>query len=145
MKPRHHLYLDDDLTQELEHLASKPGASKSAIVTAALRQYLKHKGADDRDEALRSRLDRLSRHQQRTERDLDLIVETLTRLVRVYLLMTSHMPAPDEAGRAQARARYDQFINEVGRAMAGRDNADAAVTGRAPSAQTLPGTPSLAE
>jgi hypothetical protein len=121
MKPRHHLYLDDELTNELEHLAAKPGASKSAIVTAALRQYLKHKGGDDRDDALRTRLDRLSRHQLRTERDMDLIIETLTRLVRTYLLLTSHIPTPDEAGRAQARARYDQFINEVGRAMASHD------------------------
>ena len=118
MKPRHHLYLDHDLTHELEHLASKLGASKSAIVTAALRQYLKHKGADDRDETLRLRLDRISRHQATTQRDLNLVLETLTRLVRVYLLMTSHMPAPDEASRATARARYDNFITEVGRALA---------------------------
>lgn len=124
MKPRHHLYLDDDLTRELEHLASRPGASKSAIVTAALRQYLKRKGGDDRDEAFRSRLDLMSRYQAKTQRDLNLIVETLTRLVRVYLLMTSHMPAPDEASRATARARYDNFIAEVGRALAKVDSTE---------------------
>jgi len=30
---RHHLYLDDALTEELEKLAAKPGSSKSAIVS----------------------------------------------------------------------------------------------------------------
>ena len=40
MKPRHHLYLDDELTDRLDALAAKPGSSKSAIVADALRAYL---------------------------------------------------------------------------------------------------------
>jgi hypothetical protein len=35
MKPRHHLYLDDALTEELERLARKPGSSKSGIINDA--------------------------------------------------------------------------------------------------------------
>ena len=29
MKPRHHLYLDDDLTNQLEALAAKPGQASN--------------------------------------------------------------------------------------------------------------------
>ncbi|MFY8093811.1 MAG: IS66 family transposase [Niveispirillum sp.] len=39
MKPRHHLYLDDELSAQLEALAAKPGTTKSAIVSDALRQW----------------------------------------------------------------------------------------------------------
>jgi hypothetical protein len=35
---------------------------------------------------------------------LELIIETLTRFVRIHLPLTSHVPAPDEAGRAMARS-----------------------------------------
>ena len=120
MKPRHHLYLDDELTNELEHLAAKPGASKSAIVTAALRQYLKHKGGDERDEALRRRLDRLSGEHRKMQGDLDVLIETVTRLSWVYFLTTSHMPVPQQAGRAVANDRFNRFMDDVSRALVKR-------------------------
>jgi len=40
MKPRFNLYFDEELAGQLDALAAKPGASKSAIVADALRQFL---------------------------------------------------------------------------------------------------------
>lgn len=118
MKPRHHLYLDDELTAQLDALSAVPGSSKSAIVADALRQYLRHKGGTDQDDALKTRLDRLSRHHERLERDIKVLVETLTVFVRYYLLFTAHMPDPDNAARAKGRERFESFIARVGQAVA---------------------------
>lgn len=118
MKPRHHLYLDDELTAELEHLASKPGASKSAIVTAALRQYIRGGGEDQRDEALRNRLDRLSRQIGKLASDVDLIIQSQSQHVWLHLLLTAHVPGPDEAERRTALQRYEKYTKSVADALA---------------------------
>lgn len=120
MKPRHHLYLDDQLTAQLEALAAAPGGSKSAIVADALRQYLSRHGARDIDEALRIRLDRLSRQLDRIERDGQVLLETLALFVRYQLTVTAPMPEPDKAARAVGQERFQKFIDQVGRQMAGR-------------------------
>ena len=59
-KPRHNLHLDEDLTRKLMALASKPGMSKAAIISAALRTYLDNQGAGTLDQLLQTRLNRLS-------------------------------------------------------------------------------------
>ncbi len=120
MKPRHHLYLDDELTAELEHLASKPGASKSAIVTAALRQYIRSGGADERDDAIRQRFDRLSRQVTKLSSDMELVLNSQSQHVWVNLLLTANVPSPDETGRRIAAQRYDKFIESVATLIAKR-------------------------
>ena len=120
MKPRHHLYLDDELTAELEHLASKPGASKSAIVTAALRQYIRRGGADERDDAIRQRFDRLSRQVAKLSSDMELVLNSQSQHVWLNLLLTANVPSPDETGRRTAGERYDKFIESVATLIAKR-------------------------
>lgn len=118
MKPRHHLYLDDDLTAQLDALAAQPGTSKSAIVADALRQYLGRQGARELDEALRIRLDRQSRQLERVERDLRVVLESLALFVRYQLTVSASLPEPDRAARAVGRERFQKFIDQVGRRMA---------------------------
>jgi Arc/MetJ family transcription regulator len=118
MKPRHHLYLDDELTTELELLASKPGASKSSIVADALRQYLRHRGGNPHEEAIARRLDKLSQQNAQMQRDMDMLFETLTRFTWVYLFFTGNLPSPDDTARTIANERYNSFIEGVGRALA---------------------------
>ena len=119
MKPRHHLYLDDDLTAQLEALAAKPGSSKSAIVADALRQYLARRGAHDIDEALKIRLDRQSRQMERLERDGQVLLESLALFIRYQLTVTAPLPEPDKAARAVGQERFQKFIDQVGRQIAG--------------------------
>jgi len=120
MKPRHHLYLDDDLTAQLEVLAAKPGSSKSAIVADALRQYLARRGARDIDEALKIRLDRQSRQMDRLERDGQVLLESLALFIRYQITVTAPLPEPDKAARAVGQERFQKFIDQVGRQIAGR-------------------------
>ena len=131
MKPRHHLYLDDELTAQLGAMASKPGTTKSAIVADALRQYLSRRGAHSIDEALRIRLDRQARQMERIERDIQVLLESLALYVRYQLTVTAPLPEPDRAAHAVGKERFQKFIDQVGRQMAaptrtlsaGRDDA----------------------
>ena len=110
MKPRHHLYLDDALTQELEKLAAKPGSSKSAIVSDALRAYLARRGAKELDDLFKLRFDRMSGQLNRIERDLAIVMESLGLFVRYHLTVTAPLPEPDRAARAVGRDRFEAFI-----------------------------------
>lgn len=119
MKPRHHLYLDDALTEELEKLAAKPGSSKSAIVSDALRAHLARRGAKELDDLFKLRLDRMSGQLNRIERDLAIVMESLGLFVRYQLTVTAPLPEPDQAARAVGRDRFEAFIDRVGRQLAG--------------------------
>lgn len=118
MKPRHHLYLDDELSAQLDALASTPGTTKSAIVSDALRQYLKHRATSGADDAIRIRLDRLSAQQEKTRQDLAVVIETLILFTHRYHQMTAHLPDPDAAATAKAREKMMLFISAVGRGLA---------------------------
>lgn len=115
---RHNIRLDAEITAELDALATKPGASKAAIITDAVRHYLRHRGARDIDEALKIRLDRLSRENGLIRRDIQILIESLALFVRLYLTFNAHSPIPDKATQAVARERFQQFIEQVGRQIA---------------------------
>ena len=119
MKPRHHLYLDEALTEQLEALAAKPGSSKSAIVSDALRAYLARRGARELDDMLKIRLDRLSTQLGRIERDGQVLLESLALFVRYMLTVNAPLAEGDEAGRAIGRDRFEAFVAQVGRQLAG--------------------------
>lgn len=120
MKPRHHLYLDDELTAKLEALAAKPGTSKSAIVADALRAYLARRGARELDDLLKVRLDRVTTQLGRMERDVQILLESLALFIRYEFTVTAPLPEADEAAaRAVAQDRYQAFIEQVARRVAG--------------------------
>lgn len=119
MKPRHHLYLDDSLSEQLEALAAKPGSSKSAIVAAALRAYLTHRGARELDDLLKVRLDRISRQLNRIERDQQIVLESLALFIHYQLTVTAPLPKLEQkAARAVGQERFDRFVQQVGRRLA---------------------------
>jgi hypothetical protein len=118
-KPRHDLYLDEELTQRLNELAAKPGASKSGILSAALRAYLDAQGANKVDQLLQTRLNRFGGRLERIERDQRVVVQTLAEFIRHQFLVSAPLPDHELAARrAQAEARYQSFIDTVGRQLA---------------------------
>jgi hypothetical protein len=119
MKPRHHIYLDDALTADLDRLARKPGASKSGIVAVALRAYLARGAASEVDAVLKVRLDRFSRAQGRAERNQEILLETLALYVRWQLTVTAPLPESQQAAaRAAGEARFQSFIDQLSRRLA---------------------------
>ena len=118
-KPRHNLHLDEDLTRRLLALAAKPGMSKAGIISAALRSYLDKEGAGVLDDLLQTRMNRLSGQLDRLERDQRIVVQTLAKFVRHHFLVTAAPPESELVSRrAQAEARYQSFIETVGRQLA---------------------------
>ena len=119
MKPRHHLYLDDELTARLETLAAKPGTSKSAIVADALRAYIARRGAKELDDVFKVRLDRMTGRLGRIERDVQIVMESLALFIRYEFTVTAPPSEADQAAaRAVAQDRYQAFIEQVGRRIA---------------------------
>lgn len=119
MKSRHQIYLDDALGAELDRLGARPGASKSAIVADALRALFNQRAAGALDEMLRQRLDRMTRGLGRVERDQKIMLESLALFVRYQLTVTAPLPEGDKAAQAVGRERFQRFVDQVGRQLAG--------------------------
>src|SRR3546814_10134359 len=81
LKTRHQFYRPDDLSETLAALAAKPGASKTAILTDALRAWLERKAGHELDERFGPRLDRQQRIAQRSEATLNAMAEMLDLFV----------------------------------------------------------------
>jgi len=118
-KSRHQLYLDADITEKLEALAAKPGASKSAILADAVAAWLTRRGAQELDDRFGLRLNRISTQLNRIERDQQVLLESLALFIRYQLTVTAPLPEPDQAARAVGRDRFQAFIDQVGRQIAG--------------------------
>jgi hypothetical protein len=119
MKPRLHVYLDDDLSDRLDALADKPGSSKSAIVSDALKHYLARGASAEIDAVLKVRLDKVARHLARIERDQQVILETLALFIRFELMVTAPLPDGDQpAAKALGTERFNSFVEQVGRRIA---------------------------
>ena len=99
-----------------DELAAAKGVSKSSIVAAALASWLSPDAADQREAAIAKRLDRLSRQAERMERDQNIAIETLALFIRYYLTVSTPVPeAHQDAARAQGKARFEQFVEQLGR------------------------------
>jgi predicted transcriptional regulator len=108
--------LEREHAKRLEELAAVKGLSKSAIVAAALASFLSPEGADRREAAIARRLDKLQNQGERFGRDQMILIETLALFIRVYLSVSTPIPeGHQEAARAQGKARFEQFITQLGR------------------------------
>ena len=117
-KVRHQLFLPRSLSDRLEALAAKPGATKSAILVDALTAWLNRRGASELEERFSIRLDRLTRAIGRVDRDTYVILETLALFVRFELAIQTPLAENDQAGRALGAKRFEAFVNQVGRQVA---------------------------
>lgn len=117
-KVRHQLFLEADLSEKLEALAAKPGASKSAILADAVAAWLNRRGSHELDDRFGLRLNRISAQLNRIERDGQLLLESLALFVRYQLTVTAPLPEPDQAARAVGRDRFQAFVDQVGRQIA---------------------------
>jgi hypothetical protein len=113
---RLNLFIQPEHAKRLDELAAKKGVSKSSIVAAALASWLSPDAGDQREAAIAKRLDRLSRQFERLERDQNIEIETLALFVRYFLTVSTPVPEThQEAAKAQGKARFEQFIEQLGR------------------------------
>jgi hypothetical protein len=113
---RLNLFIQPEHAKRLDELATKKGVSKSSIVAAALASWLSPDAGDQREAAIAKRLDRLSRQFERLERDQNILIETTALYVRYYLTVSTPIPeAHQETAKAQGKARFEQFVEQLGR------------------------------
>ena len=113
---RLNVFIQPEHGKRLDELAATKGVSKSSIVAAALVSWLSPDAADQREAAVAKRLDRLSRQAERLERDQNIQIETLALFIRYFLTVSTPVPeAHQEAARAHGKARFEQFVEQLGR------------------------------
>ena len=115
---RHQLFLTKDLSERLEVLAAKPGATKSAILVDALTAWLNRRAASELEDKFGARLDRMTNAIGRIERDGHVLLETLALFVLIELTVNAPLPKGDDAARAVGRARFEEFVTRVGERLA---------------------------
>jgi hypothetical protein len=115
-RARLNIFLQPEHARRLDELAAKKGISKSSIVAVALTSWLSPDAGDQREAAIAKRLDRLTHQFDRLERDQSILIETVALYVRVFLTVSTPVPgAHQDAARAQGRARFEQFVEQLGR------------------------------
>jgi len=130
-KVRHQLFLPKPLSDRLEALAAKPGASKSAILADAVTAWLNRRGVSELEERFGLRLDRIATAIGRIERNEHVLLETLALFVRYELAIHAPLAESDQAGRAMGAKRFEAFVTQVGRQVAaGRRTIGASETGQ---------------
>jgi hypothetical protein len=100
-KVRHQLFLPKPLSDRLEALAAKPGASKSAILVDAMTAWLNRRGASELDDRFGLRLDRMTSALGRIERDGHIILPDGSSM------RIDNVPATDAAGYAGLEDKVD--------------------------------------
>ena len=118
-KPFLTVYLPPELLDLLVAHAKRRGVPKSTVAEAAIASFLTPDAAQQQEAALGRRLDRLNRHADRLERDLEIAVEMLALFVRTWMAATPSLPdAAQAAARARGRDRYERFVENLGRRLA---------------------------
>ena len=113
---RLNIYVERNHARRLAELAATRGISKSSIIAAALASFLSPDSADRREAAIGRRLDQLTRQFDKLDRDQNILIETVALFIRYYLSVALTVPeAHEEAVKAQGRARFDQFVQQLAR------------------------------
>ncbi|MEY9880639.1 CopG family transcriptional regulator [Bradyrhizobium sp. USDA 329] len=112
------VYLDPDVMKALSAYAARREQSLSLIAEAAIASFLSPDADERREAATAKRLDQIDRRIARLERDVGISVETIALFIRFWLTTTPPLPEPAAmAARAQAGARYDNFVAALGRRL----------------------------
>ncbi|MCK1625873.1 CopG family transcriptional regulator [Bradyrhizobium sp. 160] len=112
------VYLDPEVMKTLSAYATRREQPMSLIAEAAIASFLSPDADERREAAIAKRLDQIDRRIARLERDMGISVETLALFVRFWLTTSPPLPEPAaKAARAQAGARYDNFVAALGRRL----------------------------
>lgn len=120
---RHTVRLPHDLSARLVDFAARKRVHKSAIMQAAIESFLSPDNSERMEAALTRRLDHISRHVERLERDIEIGNEALALFVHFWLTTTPALPADQmDAARASGRKRYSDFVSAVGDRVGSRNS-----------------------
>ena len=118
-KTRHQLFLPEEMSRRLAHLAKSSGRARSDILVEALNVWFNRREAPKTDEAIGIRLGRIERNTDWLRRNQALVWEVLARIAR-HQLVTGAMQPVSEAAQAVGAKLYAQFIDEIADRFAGK-------------------------
>ena len=117
-RTRLNVFLERDHAKRLDELACMKRVPKSGIVAAALASYLSPDGGDRREAIIAKRLEKIGNTLERLERDQSILIETLALFIRHHFAIAPAIPeAQQDAARAQGRARFEQFVEQLARQL----------------------------
>jgi predicted transcriptional regulator len=119
-KTRHQLFLPDDMSKRLDHLAKSSGRARSEILVEALDAWFNNRAAPKTDEAIGIRLARIERNTEVLRRNLGIFWEAYALMLRHQLINTAGLPAPQEAEMAKAGKQFTDFIDGIADRLAGK-------------------------
>ncbi len=113
---RLNLFIQPEHAKRLDELAAKKACPSRPSSRRRSASWLSPDAGDQREAAIAKRLDRLSRQAERLERDQNIQIETLALFIRYFLTVSTPVPeAHQDAARAQGKARFEQFVEQLGR------------------------------
>jgi hypothetical protein len=119
-KKRYTLYVSLPLARRLDDVARSTHGGKSALVEEALAASLTPQQVPGVDDLLLDRLAAISSVAQKIERDQAIVTEVLALFVRYFLTITPPLPDNEqESARLLGRERFQVFVAQVGRQLAG--------------------------
>lgn len=119
---RLHIILSPETDRLLARAIKTGGATRTAVVEAALRETLDRKGEERELEKLGSRMNKLARAMERLADDATAQTESFALFILHYLSVTPPLPESMRAGaEALGRKRFEQFVTEVSARLLGRD------------------------
>jgi Ribbon-helix-helix protein, copG family len=117
---RYAIRLSRPLANKLERLAEGRRDGKSALIEEALKLALEPRGMPGVEDGMARRLDLLNKTVARIDRDMAITAETVALFVRYFLTVTPPLPESEqEPARLLGRKRFDVFVDEIARRMAG--------------------------
>lgn len=128
-KTRHQLFLPEDMSRRLAHLAGTSGKPRSEILVEALDAWFNRREAPKDNEVIGSRLTRIERQLDWLRRNEGLVWEITARMVRHQLIVGAQAPISKEAEAAGAKL-FATLIDEVADRLAGaatEESADPAI------------------
>jgi hypothetical protein len=116
MKPRTGVYLSESAAARLAAAATLTGATKSALVEAALDRFLTSDPAADNLTTLTGRLTELGVQIERLNSDLKMVNEVVALHARFHLAVTPSVSAAEQQiASAVGAERFEEFATQVGR------------------------------
>lgn len=119
MRARLTVYLAAEQQRQIANLAIRRKLSQSALVEAAIVAFLAPEGTERFEAAsLALHLETMERSLRRLERFVVITAETVALFVRFWLTVTPSLPADARsAAHAKGRARYQEFVEALGRRL----------------------------
>jgi hypothetical protein len=116
MKPRVGVYLSEQMAARLADAAKRPGATKSALVEAALDRFLGSDDDVDDTATVAHRLAGLGHQLEQLDRNLRIANETAALHARFHLAVTPVLPAAAQGSACALGAeRFEEFAAQVAR------------------------------